>query len=84
MENNSIGKTAGNALKSGGFFVRNLLIITVAGLILRLFAAWEMASCAGGLNNALAPLSTSDLATYIKLGKECAAGNGSGSMASAA
>ncbi|MBE6357732.1 MAG: glycosyltransferase family 39 protein [Lentisphaerae bacterium] len=75
MENNSIGKTAGNALKSGGFFVRNLLIITVAGLILRLFAAWEMASCAGGLNNALAPLSTSDLATYIKLGKECAAGN---------
>lgn len=66
---------AGKNAASGGFFIKLLSGITVLALILRFIADWEMVRSGGGVNNALAPLSTSDLATYIKLGRECAAGN---------
>ncbi len=69
-KNNTAGKTTPD-----GFFIKYLLGITIVALIVRLIAAWEMATVAGGMNNALAPLPTSDLATYIELGKECAQGN---------
>ena len=69
-EKNTAGKRAPD-----GFFIKSLSIITLAALIIRLIAAWEMATAFDGFNNALKPLPTSDLATYITLGKECAAGN---------
>ncbi|MBQ4329986.1 MAG: glycosyltransferase family 39 protein [Lentisphaeria bacterium] len=68
-------ETAGKKSRSGGFFVKYLWGITIVALVLRLVASWEMAHAADGINNVLTPLPTSDLATYMKLGKECAAGN---------
>ena len=75
MSNGHIENTAGKNNNSGGFFVKYLWIITGVALLLRLIASWEIVSAADGINNALAPLSTSDLATYMTLGRECAAGN---------
>ena len=69
------GKSAGKELTSGGFFIRTLLIISAVAFVLRLIASWEMLVVADGVNNVLAPLPTSDLATYMKLGRECAQGN---------
>lgn len=59
---------------SGAFFVRALSVITVLAWILRLLAAWEMSRAGGGVNNMFCPPPTSDLATYMTLGRECAAG----------
>ena len=67
--------TAGKTTISGGFFVKYLTVITVVALILRLIVDWEITRSGGGINNALTPLVTSDLATYIRLGRECASGN---------
>lgn len=72
-QQNSI-ETAGKKELSGGFFIKILWIITGIALLLRLLASFEMAMAADGVNNALVPLPTSDLATYMKLGRECAAG----------
>ena len=72
---NSNSETAGKTDSSGGFFVKKLVIISVIALILRLIAAWEMAHAGDGANNVLQPLSTSDLATYMELGKACASGD---------
>ena len=66
--------TAGK-YSAGGFFIPFLTILSVAAFILRLIAAWEMAGAGGGYNNVFTPFDTSDLATYMKLGRECAAGN---------
>lgn len=59
----------------GGFFIRILSLITLFSWIIRLIAAWEMAGAGGGINNIFTPPPTSDLATYMSLGRECAAGN---------
>lgn len=67
--------SAGKKCNSGIFFVRYLCWVSFAALILRLIASWEMAQAGDGINNVLAPLPTSDLATYMTLGRECAAGN---------
>ncbi len=75
MVQERIDKTAGESVESGGFFIKFLWIITFIALVLRLISSWEMASAADGVNNVLAPLSTSDLATYMKLGRECARGD---------
>jgi len=69
-----VSKTAGKSVP-GGFFVRILIGITVIAWILRLVAAWEMSRAGGGINNMFTPPETSDLATYMQLGRECAAGN---------
>ncbi|MBE6398659.1 MAG: glycosyltransferase family 39 protein [Lentisphaerae bacterium] len=69
-----ISKAAGKSVP-GGFFVRLLLLITAVAWILRLVAAWEMSRAGGGMNNMFTPPETSDLATYMQLGQECAAGN---------
>ncbi len=72
---NSCTETAGRTDVSGGFFIKKLVIISIIALVLRLIAAWEIVAAADGANNALQPLPTSDLATYIELGKACAEGN---------
>ncbi len=66
--------TAGK-FSAGGFFIPFLSVLTTAAFILRLIAAWEMSSAGNGFNNVFTPFDTSDLATYMKLGRECAAGN---------
>lgn len=71
----SISTTAAGRDISGGFFIRILSVITLAGWLLRAISAWEMASAAGGINNIFTPPPTSDLATYMTLARECAAGN---------
>ena len=55
-------------------FRRRLLLISIFAMLLRSIAAFEMACAGDGINNMLAPLPTSDLATYMRLGKEIAAG----------
>ena len=75
MIQKATNETAGKSIGSGGFFIKYLWIITFFALILRLLSSWEMATAAGGINNVLAPLPTSDLATYITLGRECAQGD---------
>lgn len=67
--------TAGKNCTSGGFFIKFLWAASAVALILRLIASWEMARAGNGINNVLAPLPTSDLFTYMTLGKECAVGN---------
>lgn len=74
MIQEKIEKTADNQSEVGGFFIKSLWIITFIALVLRLVSAWEMSIAADGINNVLVPLPTSDLATYMKLGRECAAG----------
>lgn len=56
------------------FFRKWLFFISIAALILRSIASFEMACAGGGINNMLEPLKTSDLATYMRLGKEIAQG----------
>ena len=73
MKNSNI-EAAGKIQSPGGFFIKKLIIISAIALVLRLIAAWEIVSMAGGANNALQPLPTSDLATYMELGKACAGG----------
>ena len=65
---------AGKTRSPGVFFIRALWWISAAALILRLAAALEMALSLDGCNNVLHPLSTSDLATYMTLGRQCAQG----------
>lgn len=55
-------------------FRRKLFFISVAALILRSIAAFEIACSGNGVNNMLEPLATSDLATYMRLGREIAQG----------
>ena len=75
MVQKNTSKAAGENIESGGFFIKSLWIITFIALALRLISSWEMATAADGVNNVLAPLSTSDLATYMELGRQCARGN---------
>ena len=65
---------AGKKKFPGGFFIKFLWIVSAVALLLRLVAAWEICRAGNGINNALAPLPTSDLATYMTLGAQCAAG----------
>ena len=74
MDNTVVTSAAGKTLP-GGFFIRGVTVITAVGWIIRLVAAWEMAGAFGGINNVFAPPATSDLATYMSLGRMCAAGN---------
>lgn len=55
-------------------FRKILFFISIAALLLRGIAAFEMACAGNGINNMLTPLSTSDLATYMKLGREISRG----------
>lgn len=55
-------------------FRKILFFISIAALILRGIAAFEMACAGNGINNMLAPLPTSDLATYMRLGKDISQG----------
>lgn len=55
-------------------FRKILFFISIAALLLRGVAAFEMACAGNGINNMLTPLPTSDLATYMKLGKEISQG----------
>ena len=55
-------------------FRKILFFISIAALILRGIAAFEMACAGSGINNMLAPLPTSDLATYMRLGREISQG----------
>ncbi len=75
MGNNSISTCAAGKDNAGGFFIRILIFITVAGWLLRLIAAWEMSVAGDGINNMFTPPAASDLATYMALGKACAAGD---------
>ena len=55
-------------------FRKRLLFISIIALLLRSVAAFEMACAGNGINNMLEPLPTSDLATYMRLGREIAQG----------
>ena len=61
--------------RSGVFFVRALTVITLAAWLLRLAAAWEMSRAGNGIGNMFTPPPTSDLATYMTLGRACASGD---------
>lgn len=56
------------------YFRKWLFFISIAALLLRCIAAFEMACAGGGINNMLEPLKTSDLATYMRLGREISCG----------
>ncbi len=55
-------------------FRKMLFFISIGALLLRGTAAFEMACAGNGINNMLTPQTTSDLATYIRLGKEISSG----------
>ena len=55
-------------------FRRVLFFISIGALLLRGIAAFEMACAGNGMNNVLTPQTTSDLATYMRLGQEIASG----------
>ena len=55
-------------------FRKILFFISIAALLIRSICAFEMACAGNGVNNMLQPLSTSDLATYMKLGREISQG----------
>ncbi|MCI5779064.1 MAG: glycosyltransferase family 39 protein [Lentisphaeria bacterium] len=61
--------------RSSVFFVRSLTVIALAAWLLRLAAAWEMSRAGNGVGNMFTPPPTSDLATYMTLGRACAAGD---------
>ena len=56
-------------------FRKQLLGISILALLLRAVAVFEMACAGNGVNNMLTPQLTSDLATYMRLGKEISEGN---------
>ena len=55
-------------------FRKRLFFISLVALIIRSIAVFEMACAGNGVNNMLEPLATSDLATYMRLGREIANG----------
>lgn len=57
----------------GRRFLRNLLWIAVAALLLRLGVSAELAAINGGNNSVFSPSKLSDLATYMQLARDMAA-----------
>ena len=57
----------------GRHFLRNLLWIAVAALLLRLGVSAELAAINGGNNSVFSPSKLSDLATYMQLARDMAA-----------
>jgi hypothetical protein len=55
-------------------FRKILFFISIVALLIRGVCAFEMACAGNGVNNMLQPLPTSDLATYMKLGREISQG----------
>ncbi len=67
-------KCDGVSFRSGAFFFRVLCGIALIALLLRLGVGWELGQAAGGANSVFSPSPASDLHTYMKLGREAAAG----------
>lgn len=65
-------RKAAAAPRNDGGFLRGLLLIAAAAFLLRLGVSWELAAINGGHNSVFTPSQLTDLATYMRLGREMA------------
>lgn len=65
---------AGVSRTRRGGFLPWLVVLTLAGLVLRIGVCWELAGEKGGLNSVWMPPSSTDLHTYMRLGRLMAEG----------
>ena len=65
-------RQAAAAPRNDGGFLRGLLLIAAAAFLLRLGVSWELAAINGGHNSVFTPSQLTDLATYMRLGREMA------------
>ncbi len=65
-------RKAAAVLRNGGGFLSTLLLIAAAAFLLRIGVSAELAAIDGGRNSVFAPSQLTDLATYMRLGREMA------------